>query len=78
LIEYDHEPLAAPMTVARYYALLVAALAALPVKSRAPELALVHAGLDSWSGLGAIVVGMQRHDGWHCRGPGRGVSLAFP
>ena len=66
------------MTVARYYALLVAALAALPVKSRAPELALVHAGLDSWSGLGAIVVGMQRHDGWHCRGPGRGVSLAFP
>ena len=45
---------------------------------RAPELALVHAWLDSWSGLGAIVVGMQRHDGWHCRGPGRGVSLAFP
>jgi len=66
------------MTVARYYTLLVAALAALPVKSRAPELALVHAWLDSWSGLGAIVVGMQRHDGWHCRGPGRGVSLAFP
>jgi len=42
------------------------------------RLALVHAWLDSWSGLGAIVVGMQRHDGWHCRGPGRGVSLAFP
>jgi len=25
------------------------------------ELAILHAWLDSWSGLGAIVVGMQRH-----------------
>ncbi len=43
-------------------ALLCAALAAVLVKSRERELAMVHAWLDSWSGLGAIVVGMRRHD----------------
>jgi len=61
-------------------ALLVAVLAGLLVKEwqMVRELAMLHAWLDSGSGLGAIVVGMQRHDGWHCRGPGRGVSLAFP
>ena len=37
-------------------ALLVAALAAVLVKSREPEFAMIHAWLDSWSGLGAIVV----------------------
>src|SRR5438094_4023334 len=31
------------------------------VKRRTPELSLVHSLLDSWSGLGAIVVGMERH-----------------
>ena len=31
------------------------------MKSPAPELSVVHAWLDSWSGLGAIVVGMRRH-----------------
>src|SRR5437867_7925632 len=41
--------------------LLLAALAAVRVKSRAPELALVHAWLDSWVGLGLVVVGMHRH-----------------
>ena len=25
------------------------------------ELAILHAGLDTWSGLGAVVVGMERH-----------------
>jgi len=28
------------------------------VKTDAPEVAILHAWLDSWSGLGAIVVGM--------------------
>ena len=30
------------------------------VRAHAPELALVHRWLDSWSGIGLIVVGMQR------------------
>ena len=61
-------------------ALLLAALAAVRVKARAPELAIVllagllvkewqmvrelamlHAWLDSGSGLGAIVVGLREH-----------------
>src|SRR2546425_97047 len=41
--------------------LLLAALAAMRVKTDAPELAILHAWLDSWSGLGLVVVGMQRH-----------------
>src|SRR2546428_12270485 len=41
-------------------ALLVAALAAVLVRHRAPELVLVHALLDSWRGIGLIVVGMAR------------------
>src|SRR5438876_3960208 len=41
--------------------LLLAALAAVRVTNRAPELALVHAWLDSWVGLGLVVVGMERH-----------------
>ena len=45
----------------RRRALLVAALAAVRVKSRAPELDLIHGWLDSWTGLGLVVVGMQHH-----------------
>ena len=42
-------------------ALLVAALAAVRIKSHEPELFLVHALLDSWRGLGLITAGMRRH-----------------
>jgi hypothetical protein len=42
---------------------LRAALAAVLVPDRAPELTLVHRWLDSWSGLGLIVAGMTRQ-GW--------------
>src|SRR5262249_61727415 len=58
----------------RRRALLVAALAAVRVTSREPALLVVHAWLDSWRGIGSIVVGMARHgydlsltsdhDGW--------------
>src|SRR3989442_2349029 len=58
----------------RRRALLVAALAAARVTSREPALLVVHAWLDSWRGIGSIVVGMARHgydlslasdpDGW--------------
>ena len=48
------------MDAARRRSFLVAALAAVRVKSPAPELSVVHPWLDSWSGLGRIVVGMQR------------------
>jgi len=41
-------------------ALLYAALAAVLVKRRTPELALVHCLLDSWRRIGFIVVGMLR------------------
>src|SRR5438034_6112632 len=41
--------------------LLYASLAAVLVKGRTPELALVHSLLDSWRGVGLIVVGMLRH-----------------
>src|SRR5881628_2263562 len=49
------------MNTAPRRALLLAALAAVRVKTDAPELAILHAWLDSWSGLGLVVVGMQRH-----------------
>ncbi len=39
---------------------LRAALAAVLVRDNAPELRLIHDWLDSWSGIGLIVVGM-----WH-------------
>src|SRR3989442_14309511 len=42
-------------------ALLVAALAAARVTSREPALLVVRAWLDSWRGIGSIVVGMARH-----------------
>ena len=37
---------------------LRAALAAVLVRAQAPELTLVHRWLDSWAGIGLIVVGM--------------------
>jgi len=37
------------------------ALAAVLVKRRTPELALVHSLVDSWRGIGFIVAGMLRH-----------------
>jgi len=49
-----------PGNVARRRALLVAALVAVRVKSREPEINLIHAWLDSWTGLGLVVVGMAR------------------
>jgi len=49
------------MNTAPRRALLLAALAAMRVKTDAPELAILHAWPDSWSGLGLVVVGMQRH-----------------
>src|SRR5712691_10319297 len=43
--------------------LLVAALGLVLVKNwrSVPEVVTLHAWLDTWSGLGAIVVGMERH-----------------
>src|SRR5437870_6321355 len=49
------------MNTAPRRALLRAALAAKRVKTDAPELAILHAWPDSWSGLGLVVVGMRRH-----------------
>jgi hypothetical protein len=37
---------------------LRAALAAVLVRADAPELRLVHRWVDSWSGIGLIVIGM--------------------
>jgi hypothetical protein len=42
---------------------LRAALAAVLVRDNAPELRLIHDWLDSWSGIGLIVVGMS-HQGF--------------
>jgi hypothetical protein len=42
---------------------LRAALAAVLVRDRACELDLVHQWLDTWAGLGLVVVGMT-HQGW--------------
>src|SRR5262245_15605386 len=46
--------------VARHRGLLIAALAALRVRQSEPELAVVHRWLDNWTGIGHIVVGMER------------------
>lgn len=40
---------------------LRAALAALMVKADEPELRMVHRWLDTWTGLGLVVVGVERH-----------------
>ena len=63
----------------RRRALLVAALgfALLERWQSVRELVTLHAWLDTWSGLGAIVVGMQRHGRWHCRAPGAGSIVGL-
>src|SRR2546425_11229970 len=68
--------LTTPSLGPRRRALLLAALAAVRVNSRAQELVMLHAWLDAWSGLGAIVVGMQ-HGRWHCRAPGAGSIVGL-
>jgi hypothetical protein len=59
---------------------LRAALSAVLVRDNAPELRLVHCWLDSWSGIGLVVVGMahQRHQvslGEH--GAGQWIAVFF-
>jgi hypothetical protein len=41
-------------------ALLLAALGFLQLPSRTPELRLLHRWLDTWTGVGLIVVGVER------------------
>jgi hypothetical protein len=66
-----------PVAPDRRRALLLAALGFLRLPPRAPELRLLHRWLDSWSGIGHVVVGLERlgyaislkrwHDGaWTC------------
>jgi hypothetical protein len=59
---------------------LRAALAAVLVRDRARELDLVHQWLDSWSGIGLIVVGMA-HQGFTVslgeHGVGRWIAVFF-
>jgi hypothetical protein len=59
---------------------LRAALGFLQLAPRAPELRLVHAWLDSWSGIGLIVVGMA-HQGFTVslgeHGSGRWIAVFF-
>jgi hypothetical protein len=59
---------------------LRAALAAVLVRADAPELRLVHDWLDSWSGIGLIVVGMS-HQGFTVslgeHGAGRWIAVFF-
>jgi hypothetical protein len=51
------------------------------VKADAPELKLVHDLLDSWSGIGLVVVGMA-HQGFQVslgeHGAGRWIAVFFP
>jgi len=44
----------------RRLASLLAALGFLQLQPRAPELRLLHRRLDTWTGLGLIVVGVER------------------
>jgi hypothetical protein len=59
---------------------LRAALAAVLVKANASELKLVHELLDSWSGIGLVVVGMA-HQGFQVslgeHGAGRWIAVFF-
>ena len=48
------------MSLDQRRALLVAALGFLQLEPRAPELRLLHRWLDSWTGLGLVVVGVER------------------
>src|SRR5919106_3904178 len=56
------------------------ALTAVLVKTAAPELRLVHRWLDSWAGIGLIVVGMA-HQGYTvslgAHGVGRWIAVFF-
>jgi hypothetical protein len=50
------------------------------VRDNAPELRLIHDGLDSWSGIGLVVVGMSHQDftgslGEH--GVGRWIAVFY-
>jgi hypothetical protein len=57
---------------------LLAALAAVLMRDNAPELRLVHGWLDSWSGIGLVVVGMA-HQGFQVslgeHGTGRWIAV---
>jgi hypothetical protein len=57
---------------------LRAALAAVLINSDAPELRLIHTWLDSWRGVGLIVVGMA-HQGFYVdlgdHGAGRWIAV---
>ena len=44
----------------RRHALLIAALGFLQLPPRAPERRLLHRWLDSWTGIGHVVIGMER------------------
>jgi hypothetical protein len=59
---------------------LHAALAAVLVKAHAPELRLMHELLDSWSGIGLVVVGMA-HQGYQVslgeHGTARWIAVFF-
>jgi len=44
----------------RHFGALRAALGFLQLPPRAPELQLLHRWLDSWTGLGLVVVGVER------------------
>ena len=56
------------------------ALAAVLVRAEAPELRLIHDWLDTWSGIGLIVVGMS-HQGFTVslgeHGVGRWIAVFF-
>ena len=59
---------------------LRAALAAVLIRGHTPELALVHRWLDSWSGIGLIVVGMT-HQGFQVslgeHGAGQWIAVFY-
>jgi hypothetical protein len=59
---------------------LTAALGFLQLEPRAPELRLLHRWLDSWSGIGLIVVGMS-HQGFQVsvgeHGAGQWIAVFY-
>jgi hypothetical protein len=59
---------------------LRAAVAAMLVKAHAPELELMHRWLDSWSGIGLVVVGMT-HQGFQVslgeHGAGQWIAVFY-
>jgi hypothetical protein len=50
-----------PLAADRRRALLIAALRFLRLPPQMPVLRVLHAWLDSWHGIGAVVVGMERY-----------------